>query len=216
MLKSKHLRRPVDFLDSLLGEYLFRGLGSMQKRDVEVLFIHLILKDGLYGDDIDFYKMSHQLGVSENRLKKLVYDSQIRYHSYSEEKAKDEFIDLMQKGSFFIDRYKRINFLVRSPMLRQYLEEWVSRFSGLIDTSFNRSFVKISIEDLSKVMEGLTTNPKTMEIVIRNLDEDDDEKGASEYIGDFLKKFFIEKAEETSGHSIEYAGLVLRQLILGF
>lgn len=215
MLKSKHLKNPVSFLDALLGEYLFRGFGSMQKRDVEVLFIHLILRDGLYGDDLDFYKMSHQLGMSENRLKKLVYDSQIRYHSYSEEKAKDQLIYLIQRGSFFIDRHERINFLVRSPMLRFYLEEWVSRFSGLIDTSFNRSFVKISIEDLSKVLEGLTTNPKTMEIVIRNLEEDNDEKGVSEHIGDFLRKFFIEKAEETSGNSIEYAGLVLRQLILG-
>ena len=86
----------------------------------------------------------------------------------------------------------------------------------MIGTSFNRNFVKVSFDDLSQVLEGLTANPKVIEIVIRNISEDKEEHTVSEYLEQFLKKFFVEKVEETAGHSLEYAGSVLRQLIPGF
>jgi len=216
MLKINKLRNPSQFLESFMEEYLMRGLGSMQKRDVEILFVHLLMKDKMYGEEVDYYELSHDLRISEPRIKRLIYDSQLRYNSYTEEMAKEDFIDLMKTGSFFIDKYKRINFMIRKPMLMQYFEEWVARFSGLIDTSFNKNFVKVSVDDLSEVLEGLMENPEVMETIKGHLDEACESDSVSTHIESFLKKFFIDKVEETSGHSLEYAGLILKQLILGF
>ena len=216
MLKISKLRNPSAFLEGFLEEYLMRGLGSMQKRDVEILFVHLLLADKMYGEEVDYYQLSHDLRLSEPRIKRLIYDSQLRYNSYTEEMAKEDFIDLMKNGSFYIDKYKRINFMIRKPMLMQYFEEWVSRFSGLIDTSFNKNFVKVSVDDLSEVLEGLMENPEVMETIKGHLDEAKEGESVSKHIEGFLKKFFLDKVEETSGHSLEYAGLILKQLILGF
>lgn len=216
MLKINELRNPSRFLEGFLEEYLLRGLGSMQKRDVEILFVHLLMADKMYGEEIDYYELSHVLCLSEPRVKRLIYDAQLRYKSYTEEMAKEDFIDLMKSGSFYIDKYKRINFMIRKPMLMQYFEEWVARFSGLIDTSFNKSFVKVSVDDLSEVLEGLMKNPEVMETIKGHLDEAKEGDAVSSHIKSFLKKFFLDKVEETSGHSLEYAGLILKQLILGF
>ena len=209
MMKVSNLNSPVNFLEDFLDEYLMRGLGALQKRDVEILFVHLLIRDKTFGDDVDFYKMSHALGISESKVKRLIFDSQLRYQSYTEIMAKEDFLDLMQNGSFFVDKYKRVNFIIRKPMLRQYFEEWLSRFSGLIDSSFNKNLVKVSIDDLSGIILGLTENPEDLELIKKNLDQPKVGLSPKKYIGQFLKKFFTDPE-----CSIEYGALILKQIIL--
>ena len=209
MMKVSNLNSPVNFLEDFLDEYLMRGLGALQKRDVEILFVHLLIRDKTFGDDVDFYKMSHALGISESKVKRLIFDSQLRYQSYTEIMAKEDFLDLMQNGSFFVDKYKRVNFIIRKPMLRQYFEEWLSRFSGLIDSSFNKNLVKVSIDDLSGIILGLTENPEDLELIKKNLDQPKVGLSPKKYIGQFLKKFFTDPE-----CSIEYGALILKQVIL--
>ena len=209
MMKVSNLNNPVCFLEAFLDEYLMRGVGALQKRDVEILFVHLLISDKTFGDDVDFYKMSHALGISESKVKRLIFDSQLRYQSYTEIMAKEDFLDLMQNGSFFVDKYKRVNFIIRKPMLRQYFEEWLSRFSGLIDSSFNKNLVKVSIDDLSGIILGLTENPEDLELIKKNLDQPKVGLSPKKYIGQFLKKFFTDPE-----CSIEYGALILKQIIL--
>lgn len=207
-MKVSDLRNSGKFVEGFVEEYLSRGLGTMQKRDVEILFVHLLLKDKMFGEDVDFYKMSHALGISESKVKRLVYDSQLRYQTYTEEMAKEDFISLMQTGSFFVDKNQRINFNIRKPMLRQYFEEWISRFSGLIDSSFNANCVKVSLDDLSEVIIGLTEDKEAFELIKRNLDKPKSGLSPKSYIGQFLKKFFTDPE-----CSIEYGSLILKQVI---
>lgn len=209
MMKVSNLNNSMKFLEGFFEEYLFRGLGTLQKRDVEILFVHLLLKDKMFGEEVDFYKMSHALGISESKVKRLVFDSQIRYQSYTEEMAKEDFLDLMQNGSFFVDKYKRINFIIRTPMLRQYFEEWISRFSGLMDSSFNKNLVKVSLDDLSGIILGLTQDEGDLELIKRNLDQPKAGLSPRKYVGQFLKKFFTDPE-----CSIEYGALILKQVIL--
>lgn len=207
-MKSSNLNNSVKFLEEFMDEYLLRGLGGMQKRDVEILFIHLLLQDRMFGEEVDYYKMSHALGISETKVKRLVYDSQLRYQSYTEEMAKEDFVSLLQTGSFFVDKSKRINFMIREPMLRQYFEEWISRFSGLVDSSFNANCVKVSFDDLSEVILGLTKDENALDLIKRNLDKPKVGLSPKKYIGEFLKKFFTDPE-----CSIEYGSLILKQVI---
>lgn len=208
-MKVNDLNDSRGFLESFLEEYLLRGLGSLQKRDVEILFVHLLLKDKTFGQGLELYKMSHALGISESKVRRLVLDSQLRYQSYTEEMAKEDFLDLMFEGTFFVDRFKRINFIIRKPMLRQFFEEWISRFSGLVDTSFNKNLVKVSLDDLSEVILGLTHDESGLEIIKKNLDEPKKGLTPKKYVALFLKKFFTDPE-----CSIEYGSLILKQIIL--
>lgn len=88
-------------------------------------------------------------------VRNLYQEVQLRYQQVPEEKAKEQFVDLIRKQSFE-KKGKRIVFVVRDPMLAQYFQDWVAQVDGFTDTSFNPNLVSIHIDILVKVLDKIS------------------------------------------------------------
>ncbi len=200
MLKLKHpaitIQNPRNFLKNLLETYFERGLGSLAKRDIEVLLIYLLIEDGCLGEDIDINRISRLLKLSKTKAKNLVYDVQLRYLQYSEQEAIERFVNLIEQARFEVTKEK-ITFVVRDPLLRQYVEDWIAQTNGFSDTSFNKELIKISPEILTDIFTYLikiTSEDKVkLEDIKSRLPVDSDQSLFKQITIKGLLKMFVQK-----------------------
>lgn len=151
------IRRPANFCEEFLSNYLAGGLGKMQKRDIDVLVMHLLISDGRYKFPKDLYKAARELSLTEARVRNLYQEVQLRYQQLPEEDAKAAFVDLINKRSFEL-KGNRLVFVVRDPMLGQWFQEWVARVDGFTDSSFNSNLVSVNKEVLLDVLDNIAAN----------------------------------------------------------
>jgi hypothetical protein len=144
-----------EFCSSLLDEFLAGGLGRMQKRDIDILVLHLLIRDGQYSFPRDIFKAARELKLTETRIRNLYQEVQLRYQPLGEDQAKAALVELIKKGAFEL-KGKRFVFVVRNPMLGQYFQEWVASVNGFTDSSFNPNLVSISKDVFSKVLDKIS------------------------------------------------------------
>jgi hypothetical protein len=144
-----------EFCSSLLVEFLAGGLGRMQKRDIDILVLHLLIRDGQYSFPRDIFKAARELKLTETRIRNLYQEVQLRYQPLGEDQAKAALVELIKNGAFEL-KGKRFVFVVRNPMLGQYFQEWVASVNGFTDSSFNPNLVSISKDVFSKVLDKIS------------------------------------------------------------
>jgi hypothetical protein len=134
------------FVGDLISEYVERGFGTLAKRDLEVFLFHLLHKHGYFGDKLDFFQMSKMLRISETKVRNLYQDVQLRYNMYTEDQAKERFVQLLESGRFDVDPGRGYRLQIRDPLLRQFVEEWVDSVNGISDSSFSPTIIVIPRE----------------------------------------------------------------------
>lgn len=150
------IKNPEKFCNLFIAEYLTGGLGRLQKRDAEILVLHLLIEDGRYDLPKDIFQACRDLRLTEARIRNLYQEVQLRYKQLSLEEAKEKFVEIFKKKAYKISG-DRITFTVRDPMLGQFFEEWVAKADGFTDSSFNKNLVTVDKEVLSKVIGQLAT-----------------------------------------------------------
>ena len=208
------LKKPGAFGDAFINEYLQRGFGNLQKREMDILIFYLLMNDGALGKEINFYQLSRQLKLSEARVKNLYFEAQLRFGDYDEDQAVEDFIELVSKGLFESDKNNHVSFIIRDPMLRQYFEEWVAQYEGFSDSSFNKSIVKVSTGLLTKILCGLVKNTKKAEELRSMFMSTEDEFDLEETVSSYIKKFLIGKVEKGFEYGLETGVLILKQMLV--
>ncbi len=148
------------FCSVLLEEYLAGGLGRMQKRDIDIIMLHLLIQDGQYSFPKDIFKAARELRLTETRTRNLYQEVQLRYQQLEEDQAKAALVELIKKGAFEL-KGNRFIFVVRNPMLGQYFQEWVANVEGFTDSSFNSNLVSIKKEVFAKVLDKISVSEFT-------------------------------------------------------
>lgn len=151
------IQKPASFCKFFLENYLAGGLGRMQKRDIDVLIMHLLIADGRYQFPKDIFKAARELSLTETRVRNLYQEVQLRYQQLPEKEAKESLVELVEKRAFELKK-DRLVFIVRDPMLGQWFQEWVASVDGFTDSSFNPNLVsvhhKVFLDVLDKIAVG--------------------------------------------------------------
>lgn len=125
--------------------------GSLNKNDYEVLILTLLKKYGsLKG--MSPFDISIKLRISESKVKKLLYDSNIVYGNYSEEEMIDTFFQLLTKSKFVADG-REIKFAIEDKYLRTSIQALLKREGFFADGSFNSDVVVINYVALSFLLD---------------------------------------------------------------
>jgi hypothetical protein len=180
---------PEDFTKEFINEYLGRGFGTLSKRDIDVLVLHLLIKYKYFGDEFDYFKASKLLKISEARVRSIYSDVQLRYEQYTENEAKSMFIELFESMRFERTKTGKYRFIVRDPLLRQYFEEWVASVNGFHDSSFNPNLVVVSRDVLEQVMGVLAVDKSLNDIKAEMPKEINNEIGKEGTIKGYIKRF---------------------------
>jgi len=148
------LNDPEAFAHGFLEEFMRSGFGSMPKRDMEIMVLHLLVRDGQYDLPSDLFKACRELKLTETRVRSLYQSLQLKYALYDETEAKRRFAELLEQG-LIESKNGRLTFIVRDPLLRQYFEEWVASLGRFADSSFNKNLVVVSTETFRDVVTRL-------------------------------------------------------------
>ena len=140
------------FVNVFLKEYLSNGIGAKNKREVDILVLHLLMSYGGLATKSN-QELSILLQAPESRIKGLRYEARLKYPP-DPEYVKREFLYTLTKSQFDIDR-GIITFVIEDNFLRHAIQGQLKARGLYADNSFNMELVKISRKSLESVIEEL-------------------------------------------------------------
>ena len=140
------------FEDEFLQEYLDRGFGSLSKRDIDILVMHLLMKHSdLKG--VSNFNLSMKLKLTETKIKNLKYEAKLKYSKRLDVGIKEEFLSLLSKTRLqVVGKETWISIVVEDTFLRNAIKAKVKENGSFADGAFNTEIVKISVDDFSYLM----------------------------------------------------------------
>jgi hypothetical protein len=145
------------FKDDFLSNYLKFGLGSMPKSDVDALVMHLLDTYGLDGSSMAIYSnqtVSERLKTPVAKIKKLRYESALKFGGQIEDQAKGRLLAALSKASLEPDGQK-ICLIIEDSLAKNWLQGQLKIYQHIFDYSFNTEIVKVSSEGLFDVLEAV-------------------------------------------------------------
>lgn len=182
--------------NSLINEYLERGFGTMTKREFEVMILHDLLQNELKGKSN--YEISRKLGITEAKVKGLVYEVSLKYDK-DEETRKQRFMQAIQKVNLF-EKKDHVVFSIEDKATRSYLDALLKSKGRFSDKSFNSEIVIMRTIDFVDLLDSLfspSEKNRIMEEAIIKIDgnEGSADKGFKDHMLDVIN-LTIEKGKE--------------------
>ena len=182
--------------NSLINEYLERGFGTMTKREFEVMILHDLLQNELKGKSN--YEISRKLGITEAKVKGLVYEVSLKYDK-DEETWKQRFMQAIQKVNLF-EKKEHVVFSIEDKATRSYLDALLKSKGRFSDKSFNSEIVIMRTIDFVDLLDSLfspSEKNRIMEEAIIKIDgnEGSADKGFKDHMLDVIN-LTIEKGKE--------------------
>lgn len=154
------------FLYKELKDYILKkGFGSFNKNDFEVLIFKALLEGGL--NSKSNYDISRKLKIAESKVKRLRYETDLRYNDKDEQHYTQYMYSLLiahlQKVSLKFDKNPenfKIQFIVESIPLRKFLDNILKTSGSFSDSSFNNEVVTISPMDFRIILESIPKSPQ--------------------------------------------------------
>ena len=148
------MKRLKEHSNPIINEYLQRGFGTMTKNDFEVMILHELLQGELKGKSN--YEISQALRIPESKVKRLVYEVNLRYET-EDSVYLENFIDSLLGAQEMRDGDK-IKFIIEDVATRRYLDSKLKERHLYSDTSWNSEIVIITPRSLASVLEVLLTS----------------------------------------------------------
>jgi len=153
------------FSTEFIDIYSTRGFGSMNKSDFEVMIFDLLKKYGnLKGKS--HFEISIDLQITEAKVRKLAYESDLKYGHLTEKNIKEEFFKILAKSKFRSDLNK-VEFAIESKYIRTSIGARLKELGHYADSSFNSEIIRIQIDSFIDLLEYYY-NEKSIERIVND------------------------------------------------
>jgi hypothetical protein len=190
------IKNTKDFVDGFLEEYLADGLGTMSKREIDILVMNLFIKYGGLADASN-QDLSILLKTPESRIKGLRYEARLKYPP-DPDYVKREFLYILSRAQFDSEK-GRIIFAMEDEYLRHAIQGKLKGEGRFADSSFNTEIIKIEQGSLESVIGELYGKEYAgaFHDGFEELEQPEDGKTASSF-KDVILNFVIETAKDLS------------------
>lgn len=168
MNNSIEILNKESFAEEFVERYLGQGFGLVSKSEFELLIFYLLRKYGSIEKYTPF-EISIALGISETRVKNLMYSSALRFSDDRLAHIDDDILALINK-SRFVAEGERIQFSVPDRFLQSYLNSKLSAIGGYADFSFNKDVVSVDIEHFSLLLADIYGKENVKKMIIEAKD----------------------------------------------
>lgn len=158
-----NLQSSEQFAKEFIGKYLHNGFGTMNKGELETLIFHLLRKDESFRK-MSIFDLSRTLQIPETKVRKLIYDSDLRYGKTDDEYVINEFFKYLVQGKFQSESNK-IMFPIDNKVVRSAIDDKLRSLGYFSDTSFNRDVFSIQIDAFIELINDYYTKEVKDEIL---------------------------------------------------
>lgn len=152
-----------EFAQEFVEQYAKRGFGSMNKNDFEVLVFNLLRKYGDLKDKTNF-EMSLDLQIPETKVRRLAYESDLKYGHITETDIKSVFFSIVASSKLRGDLNK-IEFVIENKFIRTSIGAQLKQLGHYADSSFNSEIIRIHIESFVDLLAYYYPQPAIERIV---------------------------------------------------
>lgn len=138
------------FAQVFLTNYLVGGLGSLSKREIDLLVLRAYLEAKM-GAPIqvvitkaDPYQLGRDLNIRASRIRTMLDDLRYRYPP-SEDELRSQLSEALKNGEIIPDK-NTLRIQIDDLLLRDYVRKIVRDRFGLVDTSFDRTIISLTPE----------------------------------------------------------------------
>lgn len=194
------------FANDFIKVYNQKGFGSMNKSDFEILLFNLLKKYGnLKG--MSKHEMSLELQIPESKIRRLDYESELKYASHNETQMKADFLAILSKSKLRADLNK-IEFIIESQFLRSSISAKLKELGHYDDGSFNAEIIKIHYESFIDLITYLLPKEEIETIVKECKKQLPKSKDQITFKG-LLKKYLESMASEAGKKTIEIGSAII-------
>jgi len=192
------------FATELIKQYATRGFGSMTKNDFEVLIFDLLRKYGDLTEKTNF-EMSLDLQIPETKVRRLAYESDLKYGQLTESDIKAEFFAIVAKSKLRGDLNK-VEFVIENKFIRTSIGAQLKKLGHYADSSFNSEITRIHIESFIDLLAYYYPETAIERIVKECQSAIETEKGEAITFKLILRKF-LEGLATQSGKKVVDLGV---------
>ena len=190
------IKNARDFVDGFLEEYLADGMGTMSKREIDILVMNLFIKYGGLADASN-QDLSILLKTPESKIKGLRYEARLKYPPDTDY-VRREFLYILSRAQFDSEK-GRIIFAMEDEYLRHAIQGKLKGEGRFADSSFNTEIIKIEQGSLESVIGELYGKEyaQAFHDGFEELEQPEDGKTSSSF-KDVILNFVLETAKDLS------------------
>lgn len=191
-----HLNNNEQFALEFMEEYNRRGFGSMNKNDFEVLIFNLLKKYGSL-HKLSNHEISLSLQIPETKVKRLSYESDLRYGNLTDEDIREEFFKIVLKSKLK-GHLNKIEFIIENKFIRSSIDAQLKKLGHFSDSSFNTEVIKVNLESFAALLEHYYPEKAIQAILEKaSLELDNSKLSNKELLHTFLKSIASEAGKKT-------------------
>ena len=201
-----------DHLKKLIESYTTPAFGSLQKREVDLVFFELMRDLNLVKEDSSIYNIMTDLRITKQKATQLLFDSEVRRLG----NHPDALDELLRKALIDTRFVKSADFLlleIENPMVLAHLKDRIRKLGYISDSSFNNAIVKLPIKAATEIFLKLI--PKDKHVSVRKALEKagaPKELSVSSVIESSLKKLGSKIVGEAADALVDNAGEFLKPI----
>ena len=185
------------FSTEFIDIYAKKGFGSMNKSDFETMIFNLLRKYGNLKDKSN-YEISIELQIPEAKVRKLAYESDLKYAQLTEEKIRIEFFNIVAKSKFRGDLNK-VEFVIENKFIRTSISAQLKKIGHYSDSSFNSEIIRIHIDSFIDLLEYYYPDKAVEKILKDCKDSVKKDKDSTEITFKSILKKFIDGISTQAG-----------------
>jgi len=127
-----------------------RGLGTLGKRDIDILVMHLLETLGnthMLGNQ----ELSIALQTDVSTIKLLRYKAKLRYPSTDAKSIARDFLYILARSQFEADK-GRLVFIIEDSYIRNVIQGRLKTQGALYDSSYNSEIFKVRVDHLKPIL----------------------------------------------------------------
>lgn len=211
-MKTISLQNPAAFADECVKEYVANGLGSLPKKDIDLLVLRLLEKHEQF-NALDNHSAAVRLGLSEAKLKSMRYELAQKFYGDEKDYFPNRLLFYLMRAKFLAAGESRnpvITFPIEDTFVRLSLAAKLKQIGGYSDWSLNSEVVRVDAEMLCEVLGGIYAD-KSCSAVLHRIKSKSKEMNALSF-GELWKQFVTGAVRSLGAASPAYLISALKHL----
>lgn len=154
------------FKENFLRYYLQSGFGTLPKRDIDALVMHLLDEEGIGENqplrNLANQQVSIQLKIPASKVKSLRYEAALKFGGYDENRAKIRFLEILAKSQFEAEK-DRIVFIMEDLFISKWVQGLLKEKGIVFDTSFHTEIIKVNSDSFCDLLDHLYNHAPAVE-----------------------------------------------------
>lgn len=142
-----------EFLKEFLENYLSRGFGTLGKREVDVLLMHLLCEYSTL-NTCSNYDLSTTLQIPEGRVPGLRYEARLKYTKNKTVYIKEKLLTVLVNLQFKAEK-DVLQIAIDDKLVYSDIQARLKNMGLFGDTSYNREVLKIPIDGFCTILNDL-------------------------------------------------------------